>query len=49
MAEVALTGALDRHRLLTAPHEEALATLGAIKGIGPFWAEAILLRARPTP
>ncbi len=32
-------------RPLTVPHEEALATLRAIKGIGPFWAEGILLRA----
>lgn len=45
VAEVALAGALDRDRLLAAPHDEALATLRAIKGIGPFWAEGILLRA----
>lgn len=45
MAKDALTSALDRHRLLTVPHEEALATLRAIKGIGPFWAEGILAGA----
>ncbi|HEV2772316.1 MAG TPA: hypothetical protein VGV57_05740, partial [Thermoleophilaceae bacterium] len=45
VAEAALRGALDRHRLLMAPHGDALDTLRAIKGIGPFWAEGILLRA----
>ena len=45
VAEVALAGDLDRDRLLAAPHDEALATLRAIRGIGPFWAEGILLRA----
>jgi len=45
VAEAALAGALDRDRLLTAPHDEALTALRAIKGIGPFWAEGVLLRA----
>jgi DNA-3-methyladenine glycosylase II len=45
VAEVALAGDLDRDRLLAAPYDEALATLRAIRGIGPFWAEGILLRA----
>ncbi len=51
VAEVALTGALDRHRLVTVTHEEALSTLRAIKGIGPFWAEAPCCgrSGRPTP
>lgn len=45
VAEIALGGHIDRDRLLSAPHDEALATLQAIRGIGPFWAEGILLRA----
>lgn len=45
VAEAALAGYLDRDRLLAAPQEEALATLRSIRGIGPFWAEGILLRA----
>lgn len=45
VAEVALAGDLDRDRLLATPQDEALATLRAIRGIGPFWAEGILLRA----
>ncbi len=45
VAEAALAGDLDRERLLAAPHDEALTKLREIRGIGPFWAEGILLRA----
>lgn len=45
VAEAALAGRLDRDRLLRAPHDEALESLGEIRGIGPFWANGILLRA----
>lgn len=45
VAEAALAGRLDRDRLLRAPHDEALESLGEIRGIGPFWASGILLRA----
>jgi DNA-3-methyladenine glycosylase II len=45
IARAALTGALDRDRLRTLPHEEAVAELARLRGIGPFWSQAILLRA----
>ena len=45
IARTALEGGLDRERLLAAPPEEALAFLRELPGIGPFWSEAILLRA----
>jgi DNA-3-methyladenine glycosylase II len=45
IAEAALAGVLDRERLLALPHEEAVAELGTLRGIGPFWANGILLRA----
>jgi len=45
IAEAALEGRLDRTRLLDMDTEDALATLRELRGIGPFWAEGILLRA----
>lgn len=45
VAEAALAGRLDRERLLSVPHDEAVATLREVRGIGPFWANGILLRA----
>ncbi|MDQ3090340.1 MAG: DNA-3-methyladenine glycosylase 2 family protein [Actinomycetota bacterium] len=45
VAEAALEGRLDRELLLAAPGDEALAALQEIRGIGPFWATGILLRA----
>ena len=45
IARAALEGELDRERLLAASHEEALAALRRLPGIGSFWAEGILLRA----
>ena len=45
VAEAALTGGLDRYRLLMAPSRRRSRHSAAIKGIGPFWAEGILLRA----
>lgn len=45
IAEAALEGRLDRTRLLAMDADNALATLRELRGIGPFWAEGILLRA----
>ena len=45
IAHAALEGRLDRERLLAAPPDVALARLRDLPGIGPFWSEAILLRA----
>jgi DNA-3-methyladenine glycosylase II len=45
IAEAALEGVLDRERLLVLPHDEAVAELATLRGIGPFWSHGILLRA----
>ena len=45
IARAALEGELDRERLLAVSPEDALAALRRLPGIGPFWAEGILLRA----
>ncbi len=45
VANAALEGRLDRARLLAMDHEEALDELCALRGIGPFWSQLILLRA----
>ncbi len=45
IARAALEGRLDRDRLLALPHDQALGELRALPGIGPFWADGILLRA----
>ena len=45
IARAALEGRLDREALLARGHDEALAALRELHGIGPFWAEGILLRA----
>ncbi len=45
IAEAALEGRLDRMRLRAMDPEDALAELRELRGIGPFWAEGILLRA----
>ena len=45
IAEAALEGRLDRERLLALPDDEALGELERLRGIGPFWASLILLRA----
>ncbi len=45
IARAALEGGLDREDLLAADPEDALAALLELRGIGPFWASGILLRA----
>jgi len=45
IAQAALEGRLDRARLLAMDPDEALGALQELRGIGPFWAEGILLRA----
>jgi DNA-3-methyladenine glycosylase II len=45
IAGAALEGRLDRTRLLAMDRDDALAALRELRGIGPFWAEGILLRA----
>jgi DNA-3-methyladenine glycosylase II len=45
IAEAAREGVLDRERLLELPHDEAVAELESLRGIGPFWSRGILLRA----
>ena len=40
----ALDGELDRERLLAMPYEQARATLRAIRGVGDWTADAILIR-----
>ncbi len=45
IAEAALAGALEREALLAAGQEEAVARLRELRGIGPFWADGIWLRA----
>ena len=44
VAEAALDGTLDRERLRALPEAEALARLRQIAGIGPFFAQGILMR-----
>lgn len=45
IARAALEGRLDREELLAADPEEARTRLLELRGIGPFWAMGILLRA----
>jgi DNA-3-methyladenine glycosylase II len=45
IARAALEGRLDRAALLAAGQEEAVARLRELRGIGPFWADGIYLRA----
>ena len=45
IARAALEGRLNRERLLAAGQERALAALRELRGIGPFWADGIYLRA----
>jgi DNA-3-methyladenine glycosylase II len=45
IARAALEGRLDREALLAAGQEEAVARLRELRGIGPFWADGIYLRA----
>jgi DNA-3-methyladenine glycosylase II len=45
IARAALEGRLDRAALLAAEPDAALAGLRELRGIGPFWAELIYLRA----
>ena len=45
MAEAALAGRLDADTLRAMPHEQALAWLREIRGIGPFYATLIRLRS----
>lgn len=42
---MALEGFLDRERLLALDPDAALNQLRTLPGIGPFWSQAILLRA----
>jgi DNA-3-methyladenine glycosylase II len=44
VAEAALEGRLERERLLAMPYEEARAELRAIRGVGAWTADAILIR-----
>ena len=44
VAQAALDGVLDRERLRAMPEAEALASLRRIAGIGPFFAQGILMR-----
>ena len=45
IARAALEGRLDRDALLAAGQEEAVRRLRELRGIGPFWADGIFLRA----
>lgn len=45
IARSALEGRLDRERLLALDHEDALAQLRQLPGIGRFWSQGIMLRA----
>ncbi len=45
IARAALEGRLDRDRLLALPPEQAMAEVQRLRGIGPFWAGLIVLRA----
>jgi DNA-3-methyladenine glycosylase II len=45
VARAALDGELDATRLRELPHDDALAQLQRIPGIGPFYANLVLLRA----
>jgi DNA-3-methyladenine glycosylase II len=45
IARAALDGRLDREPLLAAGQEDAVARLRELRGIGPFWADGIYLRA----
>jgi DNA-3-methyladenine glycosylase II len=45
VARAALEGRLDRDTLLAAGQERAVAELQELRGIGPFWADGIYLRA----
>lgn len=44
LARAAIDGRLDADELRALPHEEALARLRELPGVGPFTAEAVLLR-----
>ena len=44
IARAALDGKLDTNALRALPHDEALAALRDLPGVGPWTAEAILLR-----
>jgi DNA-3-methyladenine glycosylase II len=44
IAQAALDGRIDVRRLRALPHEEALAELRALPGVGPFWADGIVVR-----
>jgi DNA-3-methyladenine glycosylase II len=45
IARAAAEGRIDRDRLLALDHDEAIDELLELPGIGPFWSQAILLRA----
>ena len=49
VAEAALDGILDGDRLRAVPVDEALATVRAIPGIGPFSAELVVVRGAGAP
>lgn len=44
IADAALTGLLDRDRLRALPVDEAVAQVQTLRGVGPFFATAIVLR-----
>ncbi len=43
VADIVAAGRLDLHRLCVLPHDEAIAAMTAIRGIGPWTAEIYLL------
>ena len=44
IARAALSGRIDARKLRALPHEEAVAELRALPGVGPFWADGIVVR-----
>jgi DNA-3-methyladenine glycosylase II len=44
IARAALAGHIDARKLRALPHEEAVAELRALPGVGPFWADGIVVR-----
>ncbi len=49
VAEAALAGRLDAEALRVLPHDEALAQVREVRGLGPFLAELVLLRGAGVP
>jgi DNA-3-methyladenine glycosylase II len=49
IARAAIEGHIDARKLRTLPHEEAVAELRALPGVGPFWADGIVVRGIGDP